>query len=146
MRFLLLLLTFFLTMPLHAETVDIDNAELQRLLKEGVKLIDIRTQPEWEQTGIVPGSQLLTFFDLQGRADAAGWLAHLKQSVKPEEPVILICRTGNRTRAVSRFLTEQAGFAKVYNVRQGIVAWMRNGGAVLPATSAIASCKSTKTC
>ena len=40
------------------------------------QVIDIRTQPEWEETGIVPGSKLLTYFDERGRADPA-WRALL---------------------------------------------------------------------
>ncbi|MFZ2267987.1 MAG: rhodanese-like domain-containing protein [Azonexus sp.] len=130
----------------HAEIVDIDNAELERLMKSGVPVIDIRTQPEWQETGIVSGSRLLTFFDEQGRHDAPAWLEKAKQVAKPNEPVIVICRSGNRTKAVSQFLTQQAGYAKVYNVKSGIKGWIGNGGAVVPATQSIAACRSAKTC
>ena len=47
----------------HAEVLDIDNANLQRLLTEAIPIFDIRTEPEWKQTGIVSGSIGLTFFD-----------------------------------------------------------------------------------
>lgn len=130
----------------HAEIVDIDNAELARLMKSGVPVIDIRTQPEWEETGIVGGSHLLTFFDERGRYDAAAWLDKLKPLAKPSEPVIVICRTGNRTRAVSQFLTQQAGYARVYNVKSGIKAWIGTGGPVSSATQSIAACRNAKTC
>lgn len=58
----------------RAEVVDIDSAELAKLAAAGVPVIDIRTSPEWVETGIVPGSHLLTFFDERGRADPAAWL------------------------------------------------------------------------
>jgi len=130
----------------QAEIIDIDNAELERLMKSGVPVIDIRTQPEWQETGIIGGSRLLTFFDEQGRHDAPAWLEKAKQVAKPNEAVIVICRSGNRTRAVSQFLTQQAGYTRVYNVKSGIKGWIGNGGTVIPATQSIAACRSAKTC
>ena len=134
------------TLLAHAEVVDIDNAELARLAKSGVPVIDIRLQSEWEETGIVSGSQLLTFFDEKGRHDAPGWLEKVKPIAKPGEPVIVICRSGNRTKAVSQFLSQQAGYAKVYNVKNGIKGWIGSGGPVVPATQSIAACRAAKSC
>ena len=82
----------------RAEVIDIDNAELARLMKSGITVIDIRTQPEWEETGILPDSKLLTFFDERGKADPAAWLAKVKPLASPDQPVIVICRSGNRTK------------------------------------------------
>ena len=130
----------------HAEVIDIDNAQLEKLNKSGVPVIDIRLQSEWEETGIVSGSRLLTFFDEKGRADPVGWLEKVKPIAKPNEPVIVICRSGNRTKAVSQFLSQQGGYTTVYNVKSGIKGWIGAGGAVVPATPTIASCKATKTC
>jgi rhodanese-related sulfurtransferase len=130
----------------HAEIIDIDNAELARLIKAGTPIVDIRTRAEWEETGIVSGSRLLTFFDERGQADPAAWLEKLKPVAKPGEPVILICRSGNRTKAASQFLSQQAGYAKVYNVKSGIKGWLGNGGAVVPAASSIASCRANQSC
>lgn len=123
----------------QAAIIDIDNAELAKLVESGVPLIDIRTAQEWQQSGIVPGSHLLTFFDERGQANPATWLAAAKNIAKASDPVIVICRTGNRTKAVSKFLNEQAGYAKVYNVRNGIVAWAREGRTLAPATSSLAA-------
>ncbi len=130
----------------HAEVIDIDNAQLDKLLKSGVPIIDIRLQAEWEETGIVPNSKLLTFFDQNGRYDAAAWLDKVKAFAKPSEPVIVICRTGNRTKPVSQFLSQQAGYQTVYNVKNGIRAWIANGGTPLPASQTIAACRTAKTC
>lgn len=139
-------LLVLIAMPTRAEVIDIDNAELDRLLKSGTKLIDIRTRPEWEDTGIITGSHLLTFFDERGRYDAAQWLNQVSQIAKRDEAVIVLCRTGNRTRPVSRLLSEQAGYTRVYNVRSGIKAWIANGLPLKPAQAAIVSCQAAKTC
>jgi len=48
----------------------------------------------------------LTFFDERGRADPAARLATARQVEKPGTPVAVICRTGNRIRAVSLFMNQ----------------------------------------
>jgi rhodanese-related sulfurtransferase len=130
----------------RAEVIDIDNSELAKLAASGVPVIDIRTRPEWEETGIVPGSHLLTFFDERGKADPAAWLERAKAIAKPGDPLIVICRSGNRTKPVSQFLSQQAGYAKVYNVRNGIRAWAKEGRPMISAAPALASCRAAKTC
>lgn len=135
-----------LALAAQAEVIDIDNAEFNRLQKSGVPIVDIRLASEWEETGIVAGSHLLTFFDEHGRHDAGAWLEKLKPIAKPNQPVIVICRSGNRTRAVSQFLSQQANYARVYNVSKGIRNWIANGGTVVPAAPALATCRAAKTC
>lgn len=130
----------------RAEVIDIDNAQLEKLSSSGVPVIDIRLQSEWEETGIVAGSRLLTFFDDKGRYDAGAWLEKVKPIAKPNEPVIVICRSGNRTKPVSQLLSQQAGYTTVYNVKHGIKGWIAAGGPVSRATSTIAACKTDKTC
>jgi rhodanese-related sulfurtransferase len=110
-----------------AEVVNIDSAELARLAASGVTVIDIRTEPEWRETGVVAGSKLLTFFDEKGRADPPAWLAKVKALAQPDQPVVLICRSGNRTRAASQFLFQQAGYKTVYNVTGGTLQWRKDG-------------------
>ena len=118
----------------RAEVIDIDNAELTQLMKSGVPVVDIRTQPEWEDTGVLAGSKLLTFYDERGRADPAAWLEKLKPIANPGDPVVVICRSGNRTKTVSQLLSQQAGYARVYNVKSGMKGWIGSGGAVVSAS------------
>ena len=134
------------TCTARAEVVDIDNAELAKLAAAGVPVIDIRTRPEWEETGIVSGSHLLTFFDERGQADPAAWLEKAKAIAKPGDPVIVICRSGNRTKAVSQFLSQRVGYAKVYNVRNGIVGWAKERRPMVSAAPSLASCRAARTC
>ncbi|MFA7292844.1 MAG: rhodanese-like domain-containing protein [Rhodocyclaceae bacterium] len=145
-RKLLVALSFAcLAASAQADVVDIDNAELARLAISGVPVIDIRTEGEWKESGVVPGSKLITLFDEKGRADPA-WLEKVKGVAKPDQPVIIICRSGNRTKAASQMLTQQAGYAKVYNVKEGIRAWAKEGRMMVPATSAVAACPAGARC
>ena len=109
-RLIVPLLAGLIAWPASAEVINIDNAELARLAAKGVPVIDIRTAGEWKSTGVIPGSKLLTFFDEKGNANTAQWLASAKGLATPDQPVILICRSGNRTRAATQFLSEQAGY------------------------------------
>lgn len=127
----------------RAEVIDVDSAELARLAASGVVVVDIRTEPEWKETGVIAGSHLLTFFDEKGRADPAAWLEKLKAFAPPDRQVAVICRSGNRTQPVSRLLAQQAGYRTVYNVRKGIRAWSADGRPLVPAAAeatAAASC------
>lgn len=133
-------------MPARAGVIDIDNAELARLMAAGVPVIDIRTAGEWKDTGVIPGSRLITLFDERGRADAPAWLAQVQGVAKPEQPVIVICRSGNRTQAASKLLSQQGGYGTVYNVKHGIRAWVGEGRPLFPAPAAVAACPAGARC
>ena len=51
-----------------------DNDKIISLMKQGVPLIDIRTYSEWQNTGIIKNSKLLTFFDNDGKSDVESWI------------------------------------------------------------------------
>jgi len=97
----------------------------QDWLENDITLIDIRTQGEWQETGLVAGAIPITFFDEQGQYDARAFLASLQEHVSRDEPFAIICRTGNRTRAISAFLSDQ-GY-QVVNLRGGIYGLMAEG-------------------
>lgn len=145
-RLLATLFLFLACSTVRAEVIDIDNTELERLASAGALIIDIRTRPEWEDTGVIKGSRLLTFFDESGRYDAPSWLQRVKALRQGQQPVVVICRSGNRTQPVSRFLSDQPGFGKVYNVRNGIRAWQAEGRPLVPAAPVLASCRADRTC
>lgn len=102
---------------------NVDNAGLKALQAQGVPVYDIRRPEEWRQTGVVEGSRLLTFVDASGRPNPA-FAPRFAAEVKRDAPVVLICRTGNRTDVLARHLVEDLGYAKVYNVRDGITGWI----------------------
>lgn len=113
---------------------ELDNAGLQRMVEQGALVIDIRRPEEWRQTGVIEGSYLVTAFDEYGRVTPE--FAQLFGALTdPERPVVLICRTGNRTDFLARMLVEQAGYQRVYNVTDGITSWISAGGDVKPCTA-----------
>ena len=103
--------------------VNLDNNGLQALRDQGVPVVDIRRPEEWRETGVVDGSRLLTFVDANGRLKP-GFLETFTSSFGKDDPVVLICRTGNRTDVLARHLVEQMGYTQVYNVRDGITRWL----------------------
>lgn len=98
-------------------------------------LIDIRTPEEWRATGIPAGAKLANARHLQG---PAGFLQDMLDIVadRRDTPIVLICRTGNRTARARAFLMSK-GFAEVYHVKEGVAGsaagpgWFKRG---LPAT------------
>ena len=108
---------------------NIDNAQLKELRTQGVQLYDIRRPEEWRQTGVVEGSRLLTFVDGSG-TPLPDFMPRFAAAVGKNDPVILICRVGNRTEALARILVEKFGYTQVYNVRQGITHWIVEGNPV----------------
>lgn len=127
LRLLFVTLPLFLSLPLKAEFLDLPPSELQAMLDQGVPLVDIRTKREWQQTGVVEGSRLITFFDEKGGYDVEKWMTEFSEVATADQPVILICRTGNRTGQIGQFLDRKMGYRKVYHVAGGIKAWLRTG-------------------
>ncbi len=114
---------------------DIGNDELKAKLAAGVPVIDIRRPDEWKATGVLPGSHLVTFFDEKGQVNP-DFGAKLQGIISgPSDEVVFICRAGNRSKALSAYLADRAGFTQVANVTDGIVSWIADGGDVSEATA-----------
>ena len=101
---------------------NVNNTELKALLEKGVPLYDVRRAEEWRQTKVVEGSRTLTYVDKSGRPNPE-FLPRFTAEVGKNDPVILICRTGNRTDTLARELMAM-GYTQVYNVRHGITRWI----------------------
>ncbi|PCI42430.1 MAG: peptidylprolyl isomerase [Rhodospirillaceae bacterium] len=109
---------------------NIDNAVLKDMMAKGVPVIDLRRQGEWNSTGIIKGSHMITAFDGKGRLQV-DFLPKLEKIVGINDEVILICRTGNRTALISNALANNKGFTKIFNVQKGITSWIKEGGDVV---------------
>ena len=94
-------------------------------------LIDIRTPPEWKETGVARGARQVNMLHPQG---PNGFVEQLLGELKGDRsaPIALICRTGNRTTQVQRYL-QGVGFTQVYNVKEGMAGsvagpgWIKRG-------------------
>jgi rhodanese-related sulfurtransferase len=125
-RVLLFLSALVLVACTPAPYTEVDSAGLRELLRQGVPLYDIRRPEEWRQTGVVEGSRPLTWVDDAGRVNPA-FLDTIQRDIPRDQPVAVICRTGNRTAQLARELMEKHGYTRVYNVTDGITAWLAEG-------------------
>ncbi len=101
--------------------------QAQDQVKAGtITLIDIRTPEEWRQTGVAAGAVPINMLSPK---PPQGFLEALLVQVKGnrDAPIALICRTGNRSTQLQRFLEEQ-GFSRVYNVKEGMAGSMAGPG------------------
>lgn len=131
MKKLLAALFVFSSMTAHADIIDVGNEELRQLMAQGVKLVDLRTAGEWQQTGVVEGSHMITLFDEKGRANP-DWIREVNALSASDRPIALICRTGNRTRVAAKALNDASPSRKIYNVRAGITGWTKAAQPVVP--------------
>lgn len=91
-------------------------------------VVDIRTESEWQATGVIADSLKLQSFDANGKFDQDQWLSALKQAQSsPDQPLVLVCRSGNRSGKVGELLTKQLGMNNVYHLNHGINAWSQSG-------------------
>ena len=77
-----------------------------------MKIIDIRTQSEWRDMGIIKNAYLLTFFDEESHYNIKKFTKKLNKIVKKDEKFALISNTSSRTKLVSNLL----GHKLKYNV------------------------------
>ena len=124
---------FLLAASVHAEVIDIDADKLAALMSSGVAVVDIRTAQEWEETGVLPGSYLLTYFNEDGESDPQAFIASLASIAAADQPVVLVCRSGRRTEVASAALVSEGGYRTVYNVEDGLKGWVEQGGGLTSA-------------
>jgi len=110
---------------------DIDNAALKRLRANGAVVVDIRRPDEWRETGVIDGSRLITLFTDERGSVNPGFMPTFSRVASPDDPVVIVCRTGNRSNVLADALARQMGYTKVYNLRHGIVGWIGAGNGVV---------------
>ena len=104
-----------------ADAVSLDEARRLHEAGEAI-LIDIR-EPDEHATGVAAGARLLPMSQLNrrvGEIPPAG-----------DKPVLLICRTQNRSAATLRALRRH-GYAHVRFVDGGMSQWARRGWPLVP--------------
>lgn len=104
---------------------DLSPAESYRLLERDptAVLIDVRTRPEWQYVGVPALAGRETIFlswqdypEMKPHADFAAAVA--AAGVGRDQPVLLLCRSGVRSRSAAIALTA-AGYREAYNVAEG---------------------------
>lgn len=82
---------------------------------EDVLVLDVREQWEYDE-GHIPGVTLIPMNEVSSRLN----------EIPTDIPVIVTCRSGNRSGQVTEYLREQ-GFDNVHNMEGGILAWEAAG-------------------
>jgi len=94
----------------------IGSQEARELLNEyDALLIDVR-EPHEYAAGRIPDSQHIPLRQIVHRVE------DLKRH--GGRPIIISCRSGNRSEMACRFLRE-SGVENVYNLSGGVIAWLR---------------------
>ncbi len=120
----ILAMTLF-AVSLFAAHKNISIDEIKELQKSGAALVDIRTEGEWIESGVVSGSLKITSHDENRNLYVERFVENLKSAgIGIESKIILICRSGNRSLELAKKL-ESLGFEKIYNVQSGIKNWIR---------------------
>ena len=101
---------------------DLSPTETHALLteRENAVLVDCRTQAEWTFVG-VPAMEGTRFVEWTRYPDGSRneqFVNDVAGGLSPDQPIVVLCRTGGRSAAGATALTE-AGFTEVYNVLDG---------------------------
>lgn len=83
------------------------------------KLVDVRTQAEWDYVGHVPESILIEWNTYPGGQRNPAFLGQLQAEVTHSEaPVMFLCRSGARSHHAAQ-AAAQAGYSNSYNILEG---------------------------
>lgn len=104
---------------------ELSAAEAKQIIESGAQLIDVRTEVEFE-AGHIPGARHVPVADIQRTA------ADFDQSA----PVVLYCRTGNRSAPVADAFA--ASGYNAHSIEGGLVAWDEAGHGLEPADGSVA--------
>ena len=117
----------------YADFRSVDSNKVEESISKGIVIIDIRRMDEWVDTGVIPTSNKLTFFNASGDYDINSWMSQFKKIVKDKnQPFILVCRSSHRTGKVGNLLDKEMGYKNVYHLKGGIGAWMSENKKTIP--------------
>jgi rhodanese-related sulfurtransferase len=107
-----------------AEPVLIEVAAVEKWLEEHPKavVLDVRTKEEHAE-GALEGAVLIPFTD-------ADFQERVKKELKPEQPLLVYCRSGGRSAKAVKVLQE-AGFKQIREIDGGVIAWGKAGKALV---------------
>lgn len=102
-------------------------------LSQNIPIIDIRTAAEWRETGVIPQSHLITFYQEDYSYNEKAFLEALSALVKKDDTFVIVCRSGNRSMKVAYFLASK-GYTHAINISGGINEAIKNGVKTVPYT------------
>lgn len=96
-------------------TIDVQQA--QSMFRQGALVLDVREPHEYAEVH-AQGALLVPLAQLKARSN--------EFRAFENKPVVLICRSGQRSAVAAEMLAQQ-GFKQVHNVQGGIIAWEKAG-------------------
>ena len=90
-------------------------------------LVDIRTPPEWADTGVIEGAELIEFDFNKPNT----FLPKIAEDIADGRDLVLICNSGNRTQVVADFLSRQIP-NRIVSIEGGIRKVMAAGYQTVP--------------
>ncbi len=93
--------------------------EAHRLSEAGAAtIVDVRTEPEWQFVGHVPGAPRIEWPRGGSDPDFEAFLAVLNQRFDAARPLLFLCRSGVRSHYAAA-LAARVGFRSTYNILEG---------------------------
>jgi rhodanese-related sulfurtransferase len=105
----------FFVQPEAATPLEIDVDQAYQAYQDGAFFLDVREQEEWDAFHI-PGATLIPLGQLAQRLD----------EVPADREIVVVCRSGNRSRS-GRDILLQAGLTDVTSMSGGVTAWSAAG-------------------
>jgi rhodanese-related sulfurtransferase len=95
-------------------------AEAYALMKSvpGARLVDVRTRPEWDFVGKVPGSLMIEWQSYPTSQPNPSFVEELAAQAGKSDILMFLCRSGARSHAAAS-AASNLGYSKSYNVLQG---------------------------
>lgn len=94
---------------------EVSVEELKSMMdnNENFKLIDVRESFEYDLVNI--GGELIPLGEIVNKSDA----------INPDEKTVIHCKSGARSAAAIKQLETTYGFSNLYNLKGGIIAWVK---------------------
>lgn len=105
-----------------ADVSKVKVEEAEKLIAGNVQILDVRTEKEWND-GHIEGAVRVDFL-------RNGFKGKVVKAVDPGKPVLVYCRSGNRSGKASK-LMGKLGFKDVKDLKGGITAWKKAGKKVV---------------
>ena len=107
----------------------INGDELLSMQQKELIVIDIRTEEEWEETGIIKNSKKITAFDQEGNFNPAflNSFESLTKKNKENSKVVFVSKEEDISSILANGFVEQLGYKKMFSLQGGIKEWINLG-------------------
>lgn len=101
---------------------------VSEMTANGALLVDIRTPPEWAQTGVIEDARLIEF----NFEKPTTFLPQIAADLADGRDLVLICNSGNRSQVVADYLSKQIP-NRIVSIKGGIQGVLASGYKTVPA-------------